>query len=353
MSLARVARDEVRDAECQLFIVRDECLVGIDVSVLRSVRKFRIVQWSALHGSNLARNTRPGGPGFPSGYRAAVVALFVHGGVSGVEKDVLPDLSAAVTAGLTAASALDMIEAAVRVLEDDPALNAGHGAVLDIAGNVDLDAGIADGTKGSFGAVAGVRVANPITLARRVLESTPHSLMIGDGAAELGADLPEVEIAPARLADWHEAKRTGELDVTRYGSPEKVDTVGAVALDVDGRLAAGSSTGGVFGKLPGRVGDSPIFGAGFYASRGAAVVGTGVGELFLETLACARAGNLIETGRDPQDACEEVVRFLGTRASTSAGLIALDAQGNAGCAFRGGSLSVYGPDGRVDAVHLT
>lgn len=281
-----------------------------------------------------------------------MIALYVHGGVSGVEKDVLPDLSAAVEAGLSIGSALAMVEAAVRVLEDDPALNAGYGAVLDLAGNVDLDAGIADGTTGKFGAVAGVRVAYPITLARRVLESTPHSLMIGEGAASLGPDLPEVEIAPARRDDWEEAKRSGKLNPSRYGSPDKVDTVGAVAIDAHGHLAAGSSTGGVFGKMPGRVGDSPVFGAGFYASRRAAVVGTGVGELFLETLACARAGNLIEDGRAPQEACEEVIRYLGTRATTSAGLVAIDADGYSGVAFRGGSLSVFGPDGRVQAVHL-
>lgn len=281
-----------------------------------------------------------------------MVALYVHGGVSGLKKAVLTDLSASVAAGLGEGSAIDMVEAAVRVLEDDAGLNAGYGAVLDLSGNVDLDAGIADGTTGSFGAVAGVRVANPITLARRVLESTPHGLIIGEGAALLGRDLPEVAIAPARRADWEQAKRDGKLDPSRFGHPEKVDTVGAVALDGNGALAAGSSTGGVFGKMPGRVGDSPVFGAGFYASAQAAVVGTGVGELFLETLACARAGALIEEGRAPQDACEEVVRFLGTRADTSAGLVALDAEGNVGSAFRGGSLSVFGPNGRLGAVAL-
>lgn len=238
------------------------------------------------------------------------------------------------------------------MLEDDPSLNAGYGAVLDLAGNVSLDAGIADGPAGSFGAVAGVAVANPITLARRVLEATPHGLMIGDGATALGRDLSVVEIAPERRLQWEEAKRADKLDPGRYGTPERVDTVGAVALDGDGRLAAGSSTGGVFGKMPGRVGDSPIFGAGFYASSGIAVVGTGVGELFLETLACARAAALIDDGRSPQDACEEVIELLGRHATTSAGLLALDADGRLGCAYRGGSLSIYGPRGRHEPVRL-
>lgn len=277
-----------------------------------------------------------------------VKALFVHGGVSGIEKKVLPDLSPAVRAGSSEAIALDMIEAAVRTLEDDPALNAGYGAVLDITGSVSLDAGIADGATGSFGAVAGVTVANPITLARRVLERTPHSFMIGAGAMTLGGDMEVVTIAPDRRAQWEEARDGGTLNPDAYGQPDKVDTVGAVAIDASGRLAAGSSTGGVFGKLPGRVGDSPVFGAGFYASQRAAVVGTGVGELFLKTLACARVGILIESGIAPQEACAEVIATLGRRATTSAGLLAIDAKGDHGCTYRGGSLSVFGLDGPVD-----
>lgn len=285
-------------------------------------------------------------------YRAPVASLFVHGGVSGVEKETLPDLSAAIEAGSWQTTALDMVEAAVRVLEDDPALNAGYGAVLDLTGEVSLDAGIADGPSGSFGAVAGVTVANPISLARRVLRSTPHALMVGAGAMALGHDLPVVTIAPERGTQWEKARGAGKLDPSTYGHPEKVDTVGAVAIDDAGRLAAGSSTGGVFGKLPGRVGDSPIFGAGFYASEHASVVGTGVGELFLETLACARVGTLIERGLPPQDACDEVIRSLGSRATTSAGLLAIDASGTHGCCYRGGALSVFGPHGRVTPVRM-
>jgi isoaspartyl peptidase/L-asparaginase-like protein (Ntn-hydrolase superfamily) len=124
-------------------------------------------------------------------------------------------------------------------------------------------------------------------------------------------------------------------------------------LDADGRLAAGSSTGGVFGKLSGRVGDAPIFGAGLYASESVAVVGTGVGELFLETLACLRVALLVEDeGALPQDACERVIKWVGERRSVSAGLLALDRSGRVGAAFRGGSLAVEGPDGPVEAVRL-
>lgn len=287
-----------------------------------------------------------------SGTVPRMKALFVHGGVSGIQKKVLADLSPAVGAGSSASVALDIVEAAVRALEDDPALNAGYGAVLDITGNVSLDAGIADGSTGSFGAVAGVTVAHPITLARRVLEGTPHSSMIGVGAMALGADMNEVTVAPDRRVQWEEARDGGKLSPLAYGQPDKVDTVGAVAIDADGRLAAGSSTGGVFGKLPGRVGDSPVFGAGFYASQRAAVVGTGVGELFLETLACARVGTLIENGTTPQLACDEVIATLGRRATTSAGLLAIDSNGDHGCTYRGGSLSVFGLSGPIDPIRV-
>lgn len=272
--------------------------------------------------------------------------------MSGIRKDVLPDLSEAIARGMSRSTALDMVEASVMVLEDDPSLNAGFGAVLDASGDASLDAGIADGSSGTFGAVAGVTVANPIALARRVLAETPHAFMIGNGAMALARDLAAVPITPERRLQWEEAERDGRLGPDVYGRPERVDTVGAVAIDDAGRLAAGSSTGGVFGKLPGRVGDSPVFGAGFYASSEAAVVGTGVGELFLETLACARVGHLIEEGTSPQDACDRVIGYLGSRATTSAGLLAIDRAGACGCSFRGGSLSVFGPDGPMTPVRF-
>ena len=265
---------------------------------------------------------------------------------------MLPDLGGAVTQGLESHQALDIVETAIRALEDAPELNAGYGAVLDLEGNISLDAGIADGWSGCVGAIAGATVANPIVVARRVLDKTPHVMLIGNGAAQLGRDLSEVKVAPERRKEWERAKAEGALDPTRYGRTEKVDTVGAVARDDDGHLAAGSSTGGVFGKMPGRVGDAPVFGAGFYASKKAAVVGTGVGELFLETLASARAGILIENGGHPADAVRIVIEALGERSEAPAGLLAIDSEGRAGAAYRGASMSVFGPEGRVKPVRL-
>lgn len=279
--------------------------------------------------------------------------VFVHGGVSGLEK-ALPSLTGAIKAALDRDTALDAVEAAVVELEDDPALQAGYGSVLTSEGTIELDAGLADGSTGTCGAVANVTVANPIRLARRVMERTPHVLLAAAGAMALGRDLPELEdTTPEQRRRWAAAKEAGTLLPSRYGAPEHVDTVGAVALDDDGRLAAGSSTGGVFGKLPGRIGDAPIFGAGVYASRGVAVVGTGVGELFLETLACLRVALLVEDeGVDPQAACERVITWVGSRRPVSAGLLALDGSGRMGAAFRGGSLAIEGPEGPVRAVRL-
>jgi beta-aspartyl-peptidase (threonine type) len=281
-----------------------------------------------------------------------MTAVFVHGGVAGVAKPARVSLAEGVERGLARERALDAVEDAVIALEDLPELNAGFGAVLNLAGAVELDAGMSDGLTGRAGGVGNVTVRHPVSLARRVLEDTPHVLITGAGAADLGADMERVEPAPEELARWEEARAEGRLDVARFGDPVEVDTVGAVALGDDGGLAAASSTGGVFGKMPGRMGDSAIFGAGHYASAAAAVVGTGVGEMFLEALACARVGLLIEAGTHPQRACEDVVRLLGERAPLPAGLLALDRAGRYGAAFRGGSWDVEGPEGPVEAVRL-
>lgn len=277
--------------------------------------------------------------------------VYVHGGVSGTAKPQLPSLAHARAEAVAAASSLDAVELAVNALEDDPSLNAGWGAVLNQKGRIELDAGIADGRRTA--GVLTVTVRHPISLARRVLETTPHVLLTGAGAMALAGDMELLDGTTERQRRrFARAEREGRLDPASYGEPELVDTVGAVALDSSGRLAAGSSTGGVFGKLVGRVGDSPIFGAGHYASKGAAVIGTGVGELFLEALASARAGYLIEEGSHPQEACERVVEWLGSRSRVSAGLLALDASGRAGAAYRGGSWAVEGPGGPLTPVRL-
>lgn len=282
-----------------------------------------------------------------------MATVYVHGGVSGLPKADLPALDRFVASGARCATALDAVEHAVRDLEDDPRFNAGFGSVLNIDGGLELDAGIVAGDTGRVGGVANVTVRHPITLARRVMQETPHVLITGAGARALGDDLEQLaDTSPEERERWRAARDDGKLHPATYGSPEHVDTVGAVALGDDGSIAAGSSTGGVFAKLPGRVGDAPIFGTGIYASRSAAVIGTGVGEVFLEGLAALRAGQLIEQGAHPQEACEQTIAYLGTRSGAAAGLLALDASGRAGAAFRGGSWSVGGPEGAVVATKL-
>ncbi len=185
--------------------------------------------------------------------------------------------------------ALDAVEAAVSVLEDDALFNAGHGAVLTLDGSAELDAAIMDGEQLRAGAVAAIRtVRNPVQLARRVLEDCPHVFLVGDGAERFAqeAGLPRVAndyfITPYR--------RTQLAELTGQHTPEVLDqppfgTVGAVARDSAGRLAAATSTGGIAGKRPGRVGDSPVIGAGTYAdSQACAVSTTGHGEWFLRTV---------------------------------------------------------------------
>lgn len=274
--------------------------------------------------------------------------VFVHGGVSGLPKDP-PEIGHALsgTAGLSAA---DAVERAVTALEDDPSLNAGFGAVLNRVGEVELDAGIAIGSSGEVGAVACVDVVNPIRLARIVLDETPHVLLAGKGAQQLAREhgLQVLgDSTPEQRERWAAALAAGEFAAGNYGQPEHVDTVGAVAVDAAGAVAAGSSTGGVFGKLPGRVGDSPVFGAGFYASPRVAAVGTGVGEVFLENLACLRVAELVEQGSGVQDACERVVARLARTRAAAAGLLAVDSLGRLGAAYCGGSWGVWGPEGPV------
>jgi beta-aspartyl-peptidase (threonine type) len=278
--------------------------------------------------------------------------VYVHGGVSGTVKPLTP-LAHSLGHAVAAATAVDAVEEAVCRLEDDPELNAGWGSVLNHDGVIELDAGIADGATGHTGGVVGVRVRHPISLARLVMTSTPHVLMAGEGAMAVSESMDVLETTTERQMERYKRALDEErLDGRHYGTDEHVDTVGAVALDPDGHLAAGSSTGGVFGKLAGRVGDSAIFGAGTFASPKAAVVGTGVGELFLETLASALVARLIEDGAHPQAACEQVVGSLGARSNAPAGILALGVNGQVGAAYRGGAWAVEGPDGPLDPVRV-
>jgi L-asparaginase / beta-aspartyl-peptidase len=269
-----------------------------------------------------------------------VIALYVHGGVSGRSRK---PVALAETLPRGYATALDAVEAAVRALESHPDLNAGYGAVLNREGDIELDAGIADGEKGEWAGVLSVRVRHPISLARLVLKNTPHVLMSGEGAMSLAREAgAEVLDATTNFQSmrWKEAA-SGD-GFRRFGDARDVDTVGAVALGSRGDLAAATSTGGLFGKLPGRVGDAPISGAGMYATSRVAVVGTGLGEVFLKVSACRRVGELVEDGMAPQLAVETITALLRDQTSSPAALLALDSDCRVGAAFAGHSWEVAG-----------
>ena len=226
-------------------------------------------------------------------------------------------------------SALDTVEAVVTLLEDDPALNAGTGSVLNRRGEAVLDASIMDGEDLRVGGVAAVRtILNPVRVARRVIEATRQVLLVGVGAEEFArqqgfeAIQPEELVVPrevTRLRE-HQARRRQHQARRRVAAPG--DTVGAVALDREGRIAAAGSTGGTLGKRPGRVGDTPLPGAGLYAdSRVGGVACTGWGE-GIARLSMARAALArIEAGEDPQQAARALLGACWSRLGGTAGLL--------------------------------
>lgn len=260
----------------------------------------------------------------------ATPAILVHGGAGFIDSEsraaILRGCELAATAGWRAlragASALDAVTDAVVALEDDPLFNAGIGAVLNRDGEVELDASLMQGHDLRAGAVAAVRtVQNPIQLARRVLEDGHHVLMVGKGADDyartqgIPACAQERLIVPRQHARWSAR-----------------GTVGAVALDTAGRLAAGTSTGGIFAKHPGRVGDSALIGCGTYANADAAVSCTGDGEAIMRMVLAYRCATEIAAGAAPMTASGTAIAALIETTQGRAGLIALDRTGRLGYA---------------------
>lgn len=255
-------------------------------------------------------------------------------------------------------AALDAVEAAVRALENNPIYNAGTGAGLTNEGNIELDAGMMEGKALRVGAVAGVElVKNPISLARKVMES-PHVLLVGKGAQEFaveqGIALCKLEdlMTEHRYQQWKERQvpeATEGEDEPRYhrrevsSLPRREDeqhgTVGAVALDAAGILAAATSTGGTPNKYPGRVGDSPLVGCGFYADDNAAISCTGYGEDFMRLLIAKRAADIVASGVAARDAADATIAILKAKATGEGGLIVVDSLGNVGFAWNSEGMS--------------
>jgi isoaspartyl peptidase/L-asparaginase-like protein (Ntn-hydrolase superfamily) len=252
--------------------------------------------------------------------------------------------------------ALDAVTAAVMALEDDALFNSAHGAVLTTDGRPEMDAAIMNGADRAAGAVAGVcGPRHPILAARAVMEHSPHVLLIGEGALRFcrarGLDfapdtwfvtLGRIHALETELARRAEGAPDTRSDADRHG------TVGAVARDADGNIAAATSTGGITAKMPGRVGDSPIVGAGTFADNDTcAISATGQGEFFIRWAAAHDISSRMRYLReDLQTAADTVVAALG-RLGGSGGLIAVDAAGRVALPFNGAGMyrGTIGPDG--------
>lgn len=285
-------------------------------------------------------------------------SIVIHGGAGGdpgkwteeYQTQRRQSLGAALDLGVELLAAgktsVEVVEQVVRLMEDDPVFNAGRGCVLNENGEHELDASIMDGSNLQCGAVASVKTAkHPITLARQVMEKTRHVLLIGSGADEFGIAIGAEQAGPdwfrteRKKASWEKWKQ-GKQDSALYrpksikpGEEELyLGTVGCVVLDTHGNLAAATSTGGLMGKRWGRVGDSPIVGAGNYAdNQTCAVSGTGVGEEFIRLCVCKDiAARMNYGGVDLATAAEATVARLPQDAG---GVIAVDAQGNVAMPF--------------------
>ena len=292
-------------------------------------------------------------------------SLIVHGGAWDIPDEAVDACKAgcerALAAGWSilnqAGSALDAVQAAVMVLEDDPAFDAGFGSHLTLDGHVECDAIVMDGATLRAGSVAALRrIRNPIRLARHVLENCPHMMLVADGAERFAADQglelcrPDDLIADAERDAWLKCRNSKHAAAHHRGHEQ--GTVGAVALDSDGRLFAATSTGGTCCKLPGRVGDSPLIGCGCYADAEVGGVScTGYGEAIMKVVLAKTAADFLRhpVGTDPNLspsilpkpttpdvaalAAREAVSVLAKRTHATGGVILLDRKGNPGFAF--------------------
>jgi L-asparaginase / beta-aspartyl-peptidase len=302
------------------------------------------------------------------------IALAVHGGAGTIVRaEMTPEREREHRAGIENAlragseilqrggSSLDATEAAVRVLEDDPHFNAGKGAVFTSAGTIEMDAAIMDGKTLAAGAVAGVkRVRNPITLARAVMEKSKHVFLIGSGAEDF-AKRNGIELVDSKYfftqQRWDALKKIQAAENAGGGGGKKFvvseadrhGTVGAVALDKQGNLAAATSTGGNTNKLPGRVGDSPVIGAGTFAdNRTCAVSCTGDGEFFIRAAVAHEISALMEhRGANLRDAAETAL-VKSNKLGGKGGLIAVDSKGGVALPFNSSGMyrGYLGPDGK-------
>jgi len=286
-------------------------------------------------------------------------SLMVHGGAGALDnvKDnktalrYLESISRILEHGrevmVLGGSALQAVEACASLLEDDPVFNAGCGSVLNEHGKVEMDAAIMDGRDLSAGAVAAVdNIANPVQLARLVLTESEHVMLISEGAMRF-ADHCGMErvpedyfFTPERIEQLHQARQQHKMMLDHDDSEEdsedqKYGTIGAIARDPDGNLAAATSTGGIVNKRMGRVGDSPIIGAGVYAdNETCAVSGTGFGEDFMRSVISKTISDFIYMkGMDAAQATEAGIEYLTRKVRGRGGVIVIDQDGNCASGF--------------------
>lgn len=285
--------------------------------------------------------------------------LLVHGGAGKAAADLI-DLR---RAGIEKAAldgwrvlnqggpAVEAVECAVRVLEDDPVFNAGRGACLNRDGDVELDASIMDGRSLAAGAIGAVqRIANPVTLARALLEAGRHVLLVGEGARRFAETVGIKECAPDVLIEERQRARWVALREANAGSP---GTVGAVARDRAGHLAAATSTGGLPFKAPGRVGDSALIGCGTYADdRLGAASCTGDGEAIIKLVLAKSALDLLRTGKEPMEAAKHAVELLTARTGADVGIILLDPRGRIGHARNTAQMTCASIQGDAAALRI-
>lgn len=264
------------------------------------------------------------------------LTIAVHGGAGAARRGLNDDSEAGLAAALEhgrqvlaqGGTAIEAVVAAVVMLEDDPTFNAGTGSVLNAAGEVEMDAGVMDGTTLDVGAVAAVQgVRNPIRLAAHVLR-TPQILFAKDDAQRLADAASVARVSRAALIT---ERRRKQWEAAR---PSGGDTVGAVAMDKDGNLAAATSTGGMLNKPKGRIGDSPLPGCGYYAdSKWGACSATGWGESIARMVLSRRAVENIERGMPAQEAAEQAIDEMKRIPGGEAGVILIDRQGIVGVMY--------------------
>lgn len=296
-------------------------------------------------------------------------ALAIHGGAGTIAQELMTParekayrdaLDLALRRGhailLAGGAALDAVETAIRTLEDSPLFNAGKGSVFNADGQHEMDASLMNGSDLRAGAVAGVQnVKNPVTLARRVMDHSKHVLISGNGAFEF-AHKQKVELEDdeyffddLRYQQWKETAGTDTIQLDHSDKERKFGTVGAVALDTHGHLAAGTSTGGMTNKKWQRIGDSPIIGAGTYANDSSCAVScTGHGESFIRAVAAHDVHALLAyKGLTLQEAVRVVVHDKLPPLDGDGGLIAIDRAGNIVLDFNCSGMyrGHVGPDG--------